>query len=149
MGNHNHSHHHNHGPAKTPEEILKEAHMSVTRPRLEILCVFLKGHGPFSADDVAQKLPDGFCDQATIFRTLKQFKEKKILKLIQFQEDFARYELNQKGHHHHHIVCEDCGKVEVLETCPLDELLKEARAKGFKVKDHALELFGQCRKCAK
>lgn len=147
MGNTHHHHHHE--EQKSAEEILREAHLSVTKARLEILGVFINGHGPYSADDVNQKLPDGFCDQATIFRTLKQFKEKNILKVVHFQEDFARYELKTHGHHHHHLVCEDCGKIEVLESCPLNALLEEANDKGFKVKNHALELFGQCRKCAK
>jgi len=147
----NHNHHHDHLEKREPsaEELLKKAHLSVTKPRLEILSIFISGHGPYSADDIAKTLPGGFCDQATIFRTLKQFKEKGILKLIHFQEDFARYELRRDGHHHHHLVCEDCGKIEVLETCPISAVIDEAKDKGFKVKNHALELFGQCRLCAK
>lgn len=149
MGNHHH-HDHDHDQAlQSPEEILRGAHLSITRARVEILKLFIAKHGPFSADDVAKMLPDGFCDQATIFRTLKQLKEKNVLGLIHFQEDFARYELKRAGHHHHHLVCEDCGKVEVLETCPITAVIEEAKDKGFKVKNHALELFGLCKKCAK
>ncbi len=51
------------------------------------------------------------------------------------------------GSHHHHLVCEKCGKAEVLE--PNENWIRAAaREHGYTVTRHVLEVFGLCRDCA-
>lgn len=53
----------------------------------------------------------------------------------------------QPGEHHHHLVCEDCGKA--VDIDPPDESWIQAAAKenGFTVTRHVLEVFGNCAEC--
>ncbi len=44
--------------------------------------------------------------------------------------------------HHHHLICEDCGKVEDVERCRL-----ESPAEGFLVQEHSVDFFGLCPAC--
>jgi Fe2+ or Zn2+ uptake regulation protein len=55
-----------------------------------------------------------------------------------------RYELAEdlRGHHHH-FVCEGCGRIEDFRRCPL-----EGAGLGAGVRRHHLELFGLCHDCA-
>lgn len=50
--------------------------------------------------------------------------------------------------HHHHLVCENCGKA--VEVGPPDEDWYQAVARehGFTVTHHVLEIFGLCPACA-
>lgn len=51
--------------------------------------------------------------------------------------------------HHHHLVCEDCGKA--VDIDPPDEtwLRTTANQNGFTVARHVLEVFGRCADCTK
>ena len=129
------------------KEIIKAAGLSVTKPREAILAILTKEHGPFSADEIYEKLPDGICDKATLFRSLKQFKEKDILSSISFDEGFSRYEYNHPGHHHHHIICTECKNVKVLDHCFVEEIDKKIELMGYSDVEHRLEFFATCPKC--
>ncbi|GAA2181435.1 transcriptional repressor [Brooklawnia cerclae] len=52
------------------------------------------------------------------------------------------------GAHHHHLVCENCGKA--VEVGPPDEDWYQAVAHehGFTVTHHVLEIFGLCPSCS-
>lgn len=132
---------------KDLETIIRDSGLSVTKPRVEILRVFIDRHGPFSAEEVQNHLPEGQCDQATVFRTLKQFHESEILININLNDNITRYEFNDPTHHHHHVVCKKCGNIDVLEDCLVDTLEENLRNKGYADLDHKLEFFGVCPKC--
>ena len=74
-------------------------------------------------------------------------------KIVTSQEH-ARYELSEQfGHHHHHLVCVDCGKVSDF-TLPagveasLDQALRRAaRREGYVPETHRLDLTGTCPEC--
>lgn len=129
------------------KSLIKEAGLSFTKPRAAILKLLTREHGPFSADEIYDRLPEGLCDRATLFRTLKQFKESNILSSIRFDEDFARYEFNHPGHHHHHIICKSCKKVIVLDHCFVKEIDKKIELMGYKDVEHKLEFFATCPEC--
>ena len=54
-------------------QLLKDKKLSVTIPRRLILGVLLKEHGPFSAEQIFEKLPKNSCDLVTVYRCLNQF----------------------------------------------------------------------------
>lgn len=86
-------------------------------------------------------------DQATVFRIINMFTEKGIAKQISFNEGKFRYELASKADHHH-FVCDNCGGVEDVSDCHIDELEKEIKQKkGLLIKRHSLEFFGLCKSC--
>lgn len=86
-------------------------------------------------------------DRVTVYRALNCFFKMGIISKIQFKDKSAKFELILKDHHHHHLVCDNCGSVEDI---PLDDeylLQKISQETDFQIKSHSLEFFGICRKC--
>ena len=86
-------------------------------------------------------------DPATVFRMMNTLTQKGIIMPIQFYEGKTRYELSNKDDHHH-LICDNCGKIEDISDITIPELEKEIKAKQkFLVKRHSLEFFGLCALC--
>lgn len=129
---------------------LKGIGLKVTRPRLKILDLFEKEDSVhMSAEDVYRKLlsQNSGIGVATIYRVLTQFEQAGILVRHHFETGRAVYELNQRGHHDH-MVCVSCGKV-VEFFDPEIEALQDriAEAKGFRIVEHTLYMYGECSAC--
>jgi Fur family ferric uptake transcriptional regulator len=67
-----------------------------------------------------------------------------------------RYELaEQFTGHHHHLICQGCGRIEDLDGCVLaDGTLTQViryvrRRRRFEVSDHEVRLFGLCERCTR
>lgn len=137
---------HENAPLKAAD-LLIAASLKQTPARLAILEVLLNEHGPFSTQEIMEKIPDNLCDQATVFRNLKSLKEKNIITDVVFASDRVHYELYRPNHHHHHIICTSCNKKEPLHQCEISAIKKEANKLGFLVTDHRIELYGLCTQC--
>jgi len=128
---------------------IKNAGLKVTMPRVKILNLFETSEvRHLTAEDVYRMLlADGEdVGLATVYRVLTQFETAGLLVRHHFEGDKSVFELNQ-GHHHDHLVCLQCGKVE--EFCDPDiEKRQEKIAKehGFAIREHALYLFADCTK---
>ena len=131
----------------TTIEELKNTGPKATLPRLKILEIFQKGaQRHMTAEDVFRVLLDDRSDVglATVYRVLAQFEQADILTRSHFESGKAVYELNE-GEHHDHLVCLDCGKVEELYDAEIEKRQNAvAKAKGFKIADHALSLYAHC-----
>lgn len=148
--NSHHKHEHSHHKKYNLEDIqaiLKEANLSITKPRLSILTILLNEHGPFTVEDISKKLPKNFCDLATIYRSINQFVEIGLVNEIHLEKDVVHFEYNNPEHHHHHIVCKSCKKIESLDECFLDKIETLLTKKGYANIGHHLEFFGLCPKC--
>ncbi|WP_210543639.1 ferric iron uptake transcriptional regulator [Rhodoferax sp. PAMC 29310] len=126
---------------------LKNTGLKATLPRLKILEIFQKGgQRHMTAEDVFRVLLDDRSDVglATVYRVLAQFEQADILSRSHFESGKAVYELNE-GEHHDHLVCLDCGKVEEFYDAEIEKRQNAvAKAKGFKIADHALSLYAHC-----
>jgi Fur family ferric uptake transcriptional regulator len=59
----------------------------------------------------------------------------------------AVFELN-RGEHHDHLVCIECGKVEEFVDASIEERQKAvAGERGFELHDHSMILYGRCATC--
>jgi Fur family ferric uptake transcriptional regulator len=71
-------------------------------------------------------------------------------------DEHARFELAEAltDHHHHHLMCSRCGKVDdfnvpaKLERAVADSLDQIAATTGFKATDHRFDVIGLCATCA-
>jgi Fur family transcriptional regulator, ferric uptake regulator len=128
---------------------LKNTGLKATLPRLKILEIFQKGEPRhMTAENVYQILLQDRTDigLATVYRVLLQFEQARILTRSSFDGGKAVYELNE-GHHHDHLVCLDCGKVEEFYDEEIENRQKAiAKSKGFAIADHALSLYANCTK---
>ncbi len=87
---------------------------------------------------------------ATVYRTLEQLTRDGFVHRIDLGEGTSRFEpVHAGGEHHHHLVCEDCGKVEAFADDELERALhKVERRTGYSVAGHDVVLRGACRDCA-
>lgn len=127
--------------------VLREAGFRATFGRVALLEALEKAKRPLTVGELAQKLRKHL-DQATAYRALEAFEGKGIVRRIDLGHDHAHYELAE-GKHHHHLVCDSCGKVEDVEIAEKDiEHAALRTARDFKsVRTHSLEFFGMCRAC--
>lgn len=128
-------------------ELLKGKSLSVTAPRKIILGFLLKEHGPFSVEEIFNKLPKNSCDQATVYRCLNQFVENQLVTASFLEKEMVHFEFNDPHHHHHHIICKICKKIDSLHDCFLDKIETSILKKGYVDIQHRLEFFGVCGSC--
>jgi len=128
---------------------LKKSGLKVTGSRLAILDIFKHAKKPLNVKNIAAKLPSFKADIVTIYRNIESLKLQNIVKEINFNKNEAYYEL--AGTHHHHVICESCGRIEDVPTCNITPLEKGIRkAAGFaRINRHSLEFFGLCANCSK
>jgi Fur family ferric uptake transcriptional regulator len=126
---------------------LRKAGLKVTLPRMKILEILeTSATRHMSAEDVYKVLLEGNEEigLATVYRVLTQFEAAGLVSRHHFEGGHSVFEMNE-GHHHDHIVCNQCGKVveffdETIERCQE----KVAAKSGFSIRDHSLIIYGDC-----
>jgi Fur family transcriptional regulator, ferric uptake regulator len=86
-------------------------------------------------------------DPSSVFRALVHLSESGELERVDLGDGRARFE--RRGGHHEHIVCSECGRVEEVPGCLIDQALPEVeRRTGFAVTGHRLTFSGRCESCS-
>ena len=101
-----------------------------------------------SAEDIYRKLMDGGEDigLATVYRVLTQFESAGLVTRHHFEGGHAVFEL-ERGQHHDHLVCMNCGRVEEFEDETIEKRQRDrARELGFKMTEHSLIIYGECQR---
>ena len=128
---------------------LKSIGLKATFPRLKILELFEKSEvRHMTAEDVYRLLVNDGMDigLATVYRVLTQFEQAGLLERHHFESGKAVFELNA-GHHHDHLVCVNCGRVEEFYDADIEKRQnKIAHERGFEISEHALYLYADCTK---
>ena len=131
----------------TKSQDLKNAGLKATLPRLKIINLFETSQvRHMTAEDVYKQLLSEGLDigLATVYRVLTQFEQAGLLVRHHFESGKAVFELNE-GHHHDHLVCMHCGRVEEFYDPEIEKRQnKIARERGFEIRDHALYLYAEC-----
>ncbi len=127
---------------------LKRAGLKATLPRLKILEILeTSDTHHLSAEDVYRELLDSGEDVglATIYRVLTQFESAGLVTRHHFESGHAVFEL-ERGHHHDHIVCVQCGKVEEFYDQIIEDRQNSVVANmGYEIQDHSLVIYGNCK----
>ena len=129
---------------------VRSAGMKLTQQRSQILNILLNHPEPVSADEIFKKFPNKSegMDLVTIYRILKKFEEAGLVSRLEFGDGIARFELTlESGHHHHHVICRQCQRVEPLHICDLEQHIKMVEAMGYTGVSHRLDFFGICSRC--
>jgi Fur family ferric uptake transcriptional regulator len=130
----------------TPSD-LKNAGLKATVPRLKVINLFETSKvRHLTAEDVYRKAPRGGPGHRarTVYRVLTQFEQAGLLIRHHFESGKAVFELNE-GHHHDHLVCLNCGRVEEFYDTGIEKRqIAVARERGFEISEHALYLYAEC-----
>ncbi len=123
----------------------------MTTARLFLISALCESKAPLSALDLLRSLENSklHANKTTIYRELVFLEAQAIVSPIDFGDGTKRYELIS-DHHHHHLICTKCGKVEdvELERDVEEEGARLGKQHGFNVTGHSLEFFGTCKKCS-
>jgi Fur family transcriptional regulator, ferric uptake regulator len=87
---------------------------------------------------------------ASVYRALEQLSRDGFVQRIDLGSGTTRFEpIHAGGEHHHHVVCDDCGKVEAFADEELERALHEVEGRtGYSVGAHDVVLRGVCEDCA-
>ena len=87
---------------------------------------------------------------ASVYRALELLVRLGLVRRLEMGHGTARYEAaHPDGEHHHHLVCDRCGKVTQFEDAALEAAIDEAAARlDYQVGAHDVVLRGACPDCA-
>lgn len=86
---------------------------------------------------------------ASVYRALDQLVELRLVQRVELGDGVARFEPSHlDGEHHHHLVCDDCGKVEPFSDPGLEQALEHAAKRlDYDMRAHEVVLHGRCGDC--
>lgn len=113
-----------------------------TNARKEIVAIISSQQKPVLVEALIKHLS---VNKTTIYRQLHSLVTEGIIREVDFSDRKKRYEMANSVHHHH-LVCEDCGRVDDIEIdeTPITQQIKNS---SYKINRHSLEFFGQCANC--
>jgi Fur family ferric uptake transcriptional regulator len=86
---------------------------------------------------------------ASVYRALDQLADLELVQRVELGDGVARFEpAHPAGEHHHHLVCDDCGRVEPFSDSGLELALERAaRRLAVGMRGHEVVLHGNCGDC--
>jgi len=117
-----------------------------TRQKDAIERMIRSSQAPLLPEEIAERARQEVprLGMATVYRSLKRLQEEGLVCVVELPGQSPRYESTSKGHHHH-FLCEDCGKVLDLMGCAGD--VQQMAPPGYEVKRHEITLIGICPEC--
>lgn len=135
---------------KTLAEYITRKGLKSTRQRDLIAEAFLAQDGHLNAEELLElaRERDKRISAATVYRTMKLLTDCGLAHARQFGDGQTRYEAAIGRDHHDHLICTRCSAIIEFEDERIEVLQQEvARANGFLVTHHKLELYGLCAAC--
>jgi len=125
------------------QDLLRQHELSVTPFRINLLKVLAKVGVPLSVQQLAEKFKTPI-DKVTLYRNLEAFEHAGLICRMYFNGQEALYEQRFTDHHHHHLICTNCGRIEDVPSCNVEA---PRTGSGFKINHHHLEFYGLCHQC--
>ncbi len=128
---------------------LRQAGLKATAGRIAVLTLLTASKKPLTIQDIQKQLKKQAPDQATLYRMMGLLKDSGTIRQVNLEHPHAHYEYS--AGHHHHAICENCGKVVDISACNITKLETEVKkVAGFsRINHHSLEFFGICNSCTK
>jgi Fur family ferric uptake transcriptional regulator len=133
---------------------LNKGGYKITNQRKVIFEILLKNSGKHLNPEQIYELVrevDSDIGIATVYRTTKLFEEVGILSKVLFNDGCARYEIvltEDESHSHHHLLCNNCGKIIEVKMDLLNELEELIEKEyNFEIHNHSLKFYGLCKDC--
>jgi Fur family transcriptional regulator, ferric uptake regulator len=118
----------------------------VTRQRMAVLDALRRAPEPLSARDLHAGLGRSV-GLATVYRALQGLVDAGRVDVFRRETGEALFRLCNPVHHHH-LVCQCCGRVVEIDTCAVELWASRiAQGHGFTMTDHQADVFGVCAGC--
>jgi Fe2+ or Zn2+ uptake regulation protein len=128
---------------------LDDAGYRLTEPRRAVADLVAGHGGHFTVPDLARAARERRLNvsRATLFRALEVMVEIGVVERLDLPSGDHAYVPCARAHHHH-VVCSRCGRTAEVDDSGLTDAVNDiARASGFRIDTHRVELFGLCRHC--
>jgi Fur family transcriptional regulator, ferric uptake regulator len=131
---------------------LRRTRQRFTLGRRQLVDLLLSFERPVTIPELMEK--GARQSQSSLYRNLAVLEQAGAVRRIASVDDVARYELAEElTHHHHHLVCSLCGRIDdVTFPAGIERALGEAadaanEQRGYVVDSHRFELVGTCPDC--
>lgn len=107
--------------------------------------------GAFTVDELveAARLRTRGLGTATVYRAVAALEANGWLERVGTRGDSALYlRCPESDRHHHHMICERCGRVQATECPVIPAAVAETSSDGFLITRHEVALYGLCAQCA-
>ena len=130
---------------------LSGAGLRLTGPRRAVAQLLTEREGQFTAEELlAESRSRGLgIGRATIFRSLELLGRLNLVERVDLPSGDHAYLICEPDHHHH-VICSQCGRAVTfaMDDRGLAERLEQvARATGYAIDAHRLEVYGRCPDC--
>lgn len=117
-----------------------------TPQREAIRSLFTREGDPMSPQEIMNQASEivPTVSMATVYRTIRSLEELGEIVPVELPGEPPRYEMAGKDHHHH-FMCESCGKAFEVDACPGN--LSHMTPEGFRLTRHDITLYGMCKAC--
>ncbi len=134
-------------PPRTALARLQAAGFKLTRPRRLIVETLAAQRAALTAQELHQLVRASEISLASVYRTLDLLVSLGLAETVARPGDEQRY-LACSVDHHHHVICDGCGRVVDFDGCLLEPFVAavEERTK-FAIEGHTLEFHGRCATC--
>jgi Fur family transcriptional regulator, ferric uptake regulator len=87
--------------------------------------------------------------RASVYRVLELLVEHGLVERVEVGDGQARFERQQPGgEHHHHLVCEHCGRLVAFDDAGLERAIDRLSERlGVRIESHDVLLRGACGRC--
>ena len=135
------------------KKALRENGLKYTKQREVLLEILYNSYLHFTPEalpaEVKAKYPKLNVGIATVYRTLNLLEDSGMATSISFGAQGKKFELAHRDHHDH-LICKNCNKIVEFEDHSIEKKqVNIAKANGFTLTGHLMQLYGICNDCAK
>jgi Fur family ferric uptake transcriptional regulator len=138
-----------HWAAQTSEALRREGYRSGAARRV-VVDVLSRQTCCMTAVEVwdAIRSEGGNVGIASVYRILDLLTDKGLVQRIELGAGKAHFEPIRPEAHHHHLVCDECGRVDAFEDEALETTLRRVENEtGYAIARHDVLLRGACDDC--
>ncbi|MFD1827305.1 MULTISPECIES: Fur family transcriptional regulator [Mumia] len=129
---------------------MTETPVRTTRQRRAVAAVMDDLDGFASAREIHDALRDRgeSVGLSTVYRNLQALADADEVDQLRSDDGETLYRRCRTDHHHHHLVCRECGRTAEVQGPALERWVEQVGAEhGFGQMSHTLEIFGTCDRC--
>jgi Fur family transcriptional regulator, ferric uptake regulator len=88
--------------------------------------------------------------RASVYRVMDELEEIGLVQRVEIGQGMVRYEPVREGPgHHHHLVCDHCGRLEPFTDDGLERAIRRLSDRlPLRVSEHEIVIHGACETCA-